>query len=361
MKNIITAIGNPILNKELQKQQNIKVLTKDIKYKEELLEKIIENKNIDYLIISEFIKGRIDLIKLLNKIKIINRKIKIIIILENENNNLKEKLEQDKKYKIFIENKINIKDVIKYINNNLDNKMIVKKQIYNKIKFNNFFETMKTNIINKNYKVNKIISVIGNAQVGKTTFILIFLKLIKNKKILIIDCDFNSKEIQVILNQNKNQYNSIIKINKKIDIYNNLNKNIQKEKIHNFINKMKDEYDLIIFDCNYNKIIFEDILKISDKILFLMEPNLLSIKKSKELLKNKIRNKIELKDKIKIILNKNNIYSINKEIIESIFGDIKIIGNINYNKSYINLINNYKCFYFNKLKNRQIQKTIKKI
>lgn len=365
MKNIITAIGNPILNKELKKEQNIKVLTNDIKYKEELLEKIIENKTIDYLIISEFIKGRIDIINLLNKIKIINKKIKIIILLEKENNKLKEKLEQEKNYKIFIENKINIKDIIKYINNNLDNKTIIKKELYNKINMNNFFKNIKMNINKKslkNFKTNsKIISVIGNSQVGKTTFILILLKLIKNKKILIVDCDFNSKEIQVILNLNKSQNNLSIKINKKIDLYNNLNKNIQEEKFYNLINKIKKEYDLIIFDCNYNKLLFENILKVSDKILFLMEPNLLSIRKSKELLKNKIKNKGELKNKIKIILNKNNMYSINKEIIENIFYDIKIIGSINYNKKYINLINNYKCFKFNKLKSKNIQKVIKNI
>ena len=204
MKNIITAIGNPILNKELKKEQNIKVLTNDIKYKEELLEKITENKNIDYLIISECIKGRINLINLLDKIKIINKKISIIIILEKENTKLKEKSKQEKKYKIFIENKVNIKDIIKYINNNLDNKTIIKKELYNKIKLNKLLENIKINITNKNLNKlktnNKIISVIGNSQVGKTTFILILLKLIKNKKILIIDCDFNSKEIQVIFN-----------------------------------------------------------------------------------------------------------------------------------------------------------------
>lgn len=362
MKNIITAIGNPILNKELKRVQNIKVLTNDIKYKEELLEKIIENKNIDYLIISENIKGRMDLINLLNKIKKINKKISIIIILEKENNKLKEKLGQEKYYKIFIESKINIKDIIEYINNNLDNKTIIKKEIYNKINFNKFFKSRKINMNNKDLKINNnIISVIGNSQVGKTTFILILLKLIKNKKILIVDCDFNSKEIQVILNLDKIQDNTTKRINKKIDIYNNLNKNIQKEKFHNLINLMKEQYDLIIFDCNYNKSLFENILKVSDKILFLMEPNLLSIRKSKELLKNKIRNKGELKNKIKIILNKNNMYSINKEIIENIFYDIKIIGSINYNKKYINLINNYKCFRFNKLKNKNIQKIIENI
>lgn len=362
MKNIITAIGNPILNKELKKQQNIKVLANDIKYKEELLEKIIEDKTIDYLIISEFIKGIIDLINLLEKINKINKKISIIIILEKENNKLKERLEQNKNYKIFIESKLNIKNIIEYINNDLNNKIITEKEVNDKINFSSFFKNKKININKQSLKFNnKIISVIGTSQIGKTTFILILLKLIKNKKILIIDCDFNSREIQVILNQNKNQENSTIKINKKIEIYTNLNKTIQEEKFYNLINQIKKEYDYIFFDCNYNKVLFEKILKLSDKILFLMEPNLLSIRKSKEFLKNKIKNKEKIKDRIKIILNKNTRYSINKEIIENIFKDIKIISTINYKKNYINLINNYKCFKLKKVKNKSMKEIIKSI
>ena len=283
MKNIITAIGNPILNRELKKQENITVLTNDIKYKEELLEKVIENKNIDYLIISQFIKGRGELINLLNKIKIINRKIKIIVILEKENNNLKEKIDGQKKYKIFIEDRTNINEIVNYITNsklnNYEKKYIKKIQLINKLK-DKILQT--NNQKEKDKTKNKVISIIGNSQVGKTTFTLIISKLIKDKKILIIDCDFYFKEIQVILNSNKIQNYPIIKINKNLNLYNKFDKNINKQNLVSLINKLKNEFELIIFDCNYNNLLFNDILQISDKILFLMEPNLLQLKKSKD-------------------------------------------------------------------------------
>ena len=50
MNNIITSIGNPILNNELRKIKNINIIKNDIKYEKELL-KEIENKKINYLII----------------------------------------------------------------------------------------------------------------------------------------------------------------------------------------------------------------------------------------------------------------------------------------------------------------------
>lgn len=367
MKNIITAIGNPILNKELKKQENINILENDIKYKEELLEKLKNNKNIDYLIISEDIKGKINLINLLNKITLINKKIKIIIILEKDNNKLIEKLNRQKNYKIFIENEINIENIIEYINkDNLNSKKILfKNNIENNnkkiIEFDNYLKNKKFNFNENKIKNNKIISVIGNTQVGKTTFILMLLKLIKNKKILIIDCDSCFNEIQIILNSKNNQKDSIIKINKKISLYKYLEKNINKSNFYNEINRLKNYYDLIIFDNNYNNLFFENILKISDEILFLIEPNLLQINKSKILLEDKLKNNKELINKTKIIINKNNIYSINKKIIENIFYNFEIIGVINYYKKYSNLINNNYYFKFNKLKIKEIKKILLKI
>ena len=49
MKNIITAIGNERLNEELKKENNIKILNKDIQYREGVLEILEENENIHTL------------------------------------------------------------------------------------------------------------------------------------------------------------------------------------------------------------------------------------------------------------------------------------------------------------------------
>ena len=97
MKKIITAINSPKLNEELKKQKNFEIIGKDIQYREAILEILEKNDFIDLIIISEKIPGEINLEKLIEKIKIINNEIKIIFILEKEN----EKLE-----KILIKNKI---------------------------------------------------------------------------------------------------------------------------------------------------------------------------------------------------------------------------------------------------------------
>ena len=50
IKNILTAIGNPILNNELKKIKNINIIYNDIQYQEGIFEILEINKNIDFLI-----------------------------------------------------------------------------------------------------------------------------------------------------------------------------------------------------------------------------------------------------------------------------------------------------------------------
>ena len=69
MNNIITSIGNPILNNELKKIKNINIIKNDIKYEKELL-KEIENKKINYLIISDNKKSKKEFINLLEIVQI---------------------------------------------------------------------------------------------------------------------------------------------------------------------------------------------------------------------------------------------------------------------------------------------------
>ena len=79
MKKIITAINNPKLNEELKKEKKFEIIGKDIQYKEAILEILEKNKFVDLIIISEKIPGEIKLESLIEKIKIVNEKIKIIL------------------------------------------------------------------------------------------------------------------------------------------------------------------------------------------------------------------------------------------------------------------------------------------
>ena len=94
------------------------------------------------------------------------------------------------------------------------------------------------------------------------------------------------------------------------------------------------------------------IMKNSDEILFLSEGNLIQIKKSINLL-NKFTNdwKIE-KQKINLIINKKTKESIDGNILENIFSDYYIIGEIKFSKIYNTIINKNMSdiYYNNKLK-----------
>ena len=284
--NIITAINNEKIFKELKSEKNIKIIFNDIQYKEGILEILEKNKNINYIIFNENLYGQIKIEELIKKIKILNNKINLIIIL---------------------------------------NKKDLKKQEY---------------LIK-----NKIISILGNEGSGKTIITLILSELIskyKNKKILIIEDNINNNsilKIYMLRNKYKNNYskNKIIKIKNNLYLLNiksycnNYKKN--KLKIINEINKIKNKYDYIFIDMQ-NIMLYEIYKEIIEKNILILNSNILEIEKIKKFINKK---DIDLK----IILNNYNQNSISKNILEKIFNNkIRIIGEIENNKNFNLIINN---------------------
>lgn len=115
IKKILTAIGNPILNNQLKMENNLEVINNDIQYQEGIIETLEVRSEIDFIIISQLLPGDIELEKLVEKIQNINPKIKIILILENYNNNLENILMNQGVYKIYYNNKVEITDIVKII------------------------------------------------------------------------------------------------------------------------------------------------------------------------------------------------------------------------------------------------------
>lgn len=453
IKNILTAIGNPMLNNELKKIENINIVNNDIQYQEGIFEILEINKNIDFLVLSQIIPGKLNIEELLEIIQENIPKIKIIIILEKYDEKLEKILVKKKIYRIFYNNKIEINDIIKIINedekmekynqeirkeieelkkyiienNNIKNKNFInnKNTIKNKIKkinSNNIKDKKKIlKIDNKKYKQNisllfkrifldklinnkilnilfvqkinkynivkdiifnsdcnkknnKIISIIGNNGSGKSIFSILLAKELKkySKKILIIDFDILNNSLHTILGVKKypekikeelgnknyikdiNIENLIIKINKKIDLISCINlifdcgNKISMEKLKEIIKKLSMQYDYIIIDTtsecffDYTK----EILKISEKCIYLSEANLLEVSKSKRILEIYQNNwKIE-KEKIDIIFNKYNKNSLNMNILKKLYCGYKILGKINLNINY-NLLINKNIKYIN--------------
>ncbi len=404
---ILTALQNPKTNEILKEKTKYNIIETDIQYQEGIIEVLEKNNKIDLIIVSELLPGNIGFKDLINKIKTINNDIEIIVILENKNYKLKEFLMQKNIKSIFYNNEITIDELINVIeeknkakkeieiNNEIkilreiimeNNKKIEQNKKYKKIsKIINILKKQKNKIIknkkisnlkiiknktNKNSKVkNKIISVVGTPGVGKSIFISLFSKNVKNKKILIIDFDIYNKSLDLIFGYNtKNQKEkSIIKVNNNIELLSKIEiffkeNYIEKNKIRNILNGFSKKYDLIIIDntseysCEYTK----EILKNSDSIIFLSDANLIELNKTKKLLEKYINKwKIE-KEKFNVVFNKININSINNKILNSLFSDFNILGKINFSNKY-NLIINNNLKMLNKNINKEYINIIKKM
>lgn len=281
---VLTAIGNENLNNILKEQDEFEILENDIFYKEGILEFLEKNNDVDILILYENLAGEINIINLINKIKIINNEINIFFILENKNDELEKILKKENIKNIFYINEINVNDFIDKIKNekiNNNEKLIEEINLLKNIINKKDEELIKYK--NSNFENKKLVVLIGEENVGKTT-ILNNLKSIYWRKDI-----FEFKEM------NMNDYLEI-----KNETY---------------------------------------------KIIFVLERKIDKIKFSKKIINKLIfKNKIS-PEKINIIFNKIDNYSINKNISKSILKNINIIGNIKLNKYpdyLINEKNNYK-------------------
>ena len=420
MKNIITALCNSELNDKLKMINEFNILTNDIQYQDGIFEILENKKEIDYLILSEFLPGKYEIKKLIEKIKEKNNYIKIILILENKKEELENYLYAKGIYKIFYNNQIGINDIINLLKSDFnENEKIIQEleNLKNILIKNNIEINLNENLINnkkektdieksniknkiieilnsKNKEKNKIIenkkiiSILGTGGVGKSIVTVNIANILKedNNKILIIDFDILNNSLHTILGVNKypekiknkiqnnslinNKINTkelIIKINKNIDLISGINLlfdskyKISSLKIQSILEELKDYYDYIIID-NSAECFFEytkNIIINSDFNIYIFEPNLIEIKKAKRLLEiyNKEWN-IE-KNRFNLLINKYNKYSIKDKTIKNIFSDYKILGKINFNEKYNYLINkNYKK---NKIIKKEINKDYEKI
>ena len=319
---ILTAIQNKEINEKLNKIKNIEIVNTDIQYKEGIIECLEKKEKIDLIILLESLPGEISIKELINNIKKINNKIKIIILIKKEINKKEEKIKENIRY--FYYEKINYE------------------LIYNLIKEKD--EYKKENEIKK-----IIIKITGKNGVGKTVISSIISEILvkkENKKVLLIEETDN----KILINIYKKIYNiyesknkeKIIKIKENLFLLNSF-------KIENEEIIKENKFDYIIIDSP--KIEKSKYEKIINKKIIIIEPNIIGLEKIK---------KINLGNEL-IILNKINQNSIYEKTIENIL-DKKITEKINYSKKidlFIN--NNFNLFFLEKKEIKKFLNIINKI
>lgn len=380
----------------------------DISYQDGVLEILEKNKKIDFLIVGNQLEGEYSFFEFILKIKKINVLSEFIIILENQNEELKNKLIEKGFFQIFYEDEITISEIINLIENKKINKeKIIEEEIINlkkmilennlkkeKEKQNKIIEKIKINLNKKiNSKTNKknnliiknkMITIIGTPCSGKSVFSILLADQFKIKnKILLLDFNIEQNDISTILGKKKysknvmkkikenkieqiNLKDFIIKINAKIDLISGLDifltEKKEKNKIKNMLIELKNKYEIIIIDTpsEYKKEEIKILLKNSEEIIFLLEPDLIHIKKAKIIL-DFYENIWKIKkEKIKLIYNKNNKNAISLFILKKIFKE-NYLGKINYDEKIYCVINKNKINHINKTTKKEIQKVIQKL
>lgn len=399
---ILTAIGNPYLNEKLRELDEVIVIGKDIQYQEAIIEILEENLDIDCLIINKELPGDIGFYKLINKIKNIKEDMDIYVFLEEKNEDIENYLMSYQIYKIYYLSEINYDEFIKIFFESKNNVLVgINKEI------NDFKKLiLSENLIENNYSfaervINEsfndsnyreydekieeynnffeeefcqTIAISGDFGSGKSLFSVFLSKVIskQNKKVLLIDVDLENMSINTLLGVKKYKENQtyiedfITKVDENLDVLCGIDKIIDLKEINNnyvvkeIIERLKKEYDFILIDVS-SRIDFKYvkmILTYSDKIIFLIEPNLLEISKSNKYLEVFIKDfEIDV-DKIKIVFNKVNKYKIANTVLEELFSRFEIIESIEYEERYNLFINKNTNIEFDEIKFENIYENL---
>lgn len=341
MKKILTGIGNHFLNEKLRQNQEYDVLCEDFENDEKLLEYLECGEIVDILFLSSNIVKNYDLQEFVKLVQKIQDTMQVVVFGER---NKVEKIVENHNLKVY---------------DAMDLDMELLKQILSE-------KVEKSSLKSR----AKTIAISGASGVGKSTFSTFFAKNVENEKnkTLLINFDLEENHIRTILKIRKTPKiqesieDLIINVDKNLDVLCNLDSVFKDKsevtffKIQEILEPFKENYDLIIIDTSakleedYTKKVFYNV----DEIIFLLEPNILGIKKAKNMMEVFERDWNIPTYKIKIILNKAGMYQITDSIIEELFDDIKLIGKMKYNDVYNLMINR-------NVNKKEIKKEYKKI
>lgn len=358
MKKILIAIDNNKIYGEIKSKEGYDIYEKDIVYKEGVLEYISQN-DIDIIITKDDLVGDMTKEIYIKQIRLLKPDIKIILFVKEIEENYLNFLYNNNVLDIIEESKdISIEKIISYIDG-ID--------VKGGFKLNRTFESNKEaslNVISK-----KKIAVFGTSGSGKSYVSTVLANMIArnlNMETLLIDFDVQNSAIDIYNNLNCNN-NLLMDIVKDVDNYminndsfdNNVYKkgkisyitnnvsiyDYQNNLCTNHYNKIYEiadkKYDVIISDIVSN--IFLDItyssIKKADIILFVINPNYISIRQAIKYLEL-ITNVWGIdRNNIYLVINKITEWSLSIPQIEALIPNYKIVMQIEYDSSLENVIN----------------------
>ena len=385
MKRIITAMGNEALNNELKKYAKYDVVLEDLICQDVVISKL-EKCEVDTLIISGLLQGRWNLEEFIEKIRNINHTVRIIVVTDEIDNTTKNILNELNVLDIFLDSSVEIQDIVESIDREETIKkkyeMVSEFQEEYKIKDDletihndNYHEPYKEKvIIEKAVQRQEIIAVSGIPGSGKSTISVNLCKVISQKsdsKILLIDLDTLNGNVDEILKINKapsnielvidNDKKSGINYAVELMVKNRFDSNVFSELVidaggfdvltgntslhycqnvltenhyQKILQAAKEKYDFIVIDTSSN--LFLDstkwALENSNRVLFVIENNYLSIKKMQQFMDVAVNIWGIYKKKIDIVVNKKLKNEIEQDAIYKITDGLKVVGEIKMNE-----------------------------
>lgn len=356
---ILVALDNNEIKEKLNIKYGNKVYNYDFSYKEDVIE-YLKRYSDDYIILTRLdLPGNISYKEYILSLKKLSNKSKIVIILNKLNIDDRKFLYANEIFNIIEGNEIDI-DVI-YNQIETEDK-VVYKTIYKKPNENN---------------TRRSIAVLGTNGAGKSFVSYLIANSIAKytkKDVALISMDSKNSCQEILSNINCVDYetseyiNEISKNEENVEKYVNqsnyyknlwyiISKNNYSQKNNNninikkFIENLENKYNYVVFDTStcYLNTDVSQLIDWVDEIIFVINPNYISLKQAKFLL-DFLSNSLNVKNnKIKIIVNKIGEFSLDIRQIKSILKLDNKILNIKYLKmveGYINgiIYDNVFCY-----------------
>lgn len=361
---ILVALDNKEIKEKLNIKYGNKVYNYDFSYKEDVIE-YLKRYSDDYIILTRLdLPGNISYKEYILSLKKLSNKSKIVIILNKLNIDDRKFLYANEIFNIIEGNEIDI-DVI-YNQIETEDK-VVYKTIYKKPNENN---------------TRRSIAVLGTNGAGKSFVSYLIANSIAKytkKDVALISMDSKNSCQEILGNINCIDYeiseyiNEISKNEENVEKYvnqsnyyknlwyiiskNNYNqKNNNNINIKKFIENLENKYNYVVFDTStcYLNTDVSQLIDWVDEIIFVINPNYISLKQAKFLL-DFLSNSLNVKNnKIKIVVNKIGEFSLDIRQIKSILKLDNKIMNIKYLKMVEGYINGiiYDNVFCHKLQER---------